>query len=922
MRQRLGALLRRAIPAALFVLAGFWADDRGAFAGLNDQIGDARAALVPRDASGEVVVVAIDAASLQAVGVWPWSRRVHADLLTRLTAAGPRDVLFDIDFSFAADPAGDRAFAAALDASGVAYLAGFVQRAAPGSPAITTNLPLPAFAERAWLAAVNVVPDADGAVRHYPYAVEIDGATVPSAGSLLAGAYVGSLDAFPLNLSIRPGSISTVSAIDVLEGRVPPETFAGRSVVVGATAVELGDQISLPIHGVQPGPVVHVLAAEALAHGAVPVTLRPGLVLLALFGAMLAFQTFGLRRPVAGLVLLAVSLGAAEAAALSAYASAAILVPTAPVYPVLGAFVLWQLVGKILASAWTIRRQAAEIRDTAALLGTVFEDSSDAIIVVAAGGEVLRHSRSARQLLHCDGQDRTALPDPLRRHAEALLNGQLPAGDGRRCCEVACAGRTRLLDVTGSLSMAAGAGGDRTTPRPIVTPSVRDVTVERQQAERIAFLSDHDETTGALRRHAFLDRLGSRLEAGTPAAVFVLRLRGVESVNSLLGRDVGDELLARVARRLETSEPGVPAVARLGGKSFAVLSGAPLDAPAADRLAQRLLEDIEEPFSSLGIAVSVGASVGYTVRPAGAASTAAEVLNQAEAATQIAEANRLARPMLYDPALADRQLRARRIEREMAAGLDRQEFEVVYQPQHRVADGALVGSEALLRWTSPCLGPVRPDEFIPIAESTGFIADLGRWVLRRALRDMRNLPGHLSVAVNVSAAQMGHGTLMADISDALSDAGVPASRLWLELTETVLLDGSGGLVETMSDIRFRGVRWALDDFGTGYSSMAYLSRLPIDKIKLDRAFVAGLGDDPAALPVLRAINGLCRSLDLPLLCEGVENDEHLAVLRAHGCAEAQGFLFARPLSLPDFIAHARACGADPAADGGRARGAT
>ncbi|WP_299508573.1 EAL domain-containing protein, partial [uncultured Roseobacter sp.] len=224
--------------------------------------------------------------------------------------------------------------------------------------------------------------------------------------------------------------------------------------------------------------------------------------------------------------------------------------------------------------------------------------------------------------------------------------------------------------------------------------------------------------------------------------------------------------------------------------------------------------------------------------------------------------------------------------------------------QHRVDDLKLIGSEALLRWKSDTLGQVYPDEFIEIAESTGFINELGAWVLDKAVRDTMRLPPHMSVAVNVSGVQMTSENIVSDINRLLQETQFCAARLCLELTETVLFDGTGELVEMMRDIQFRGVCWALDDFGTGYSSLGYLSQLPIEKLKVDKSFMLGLGADPAAEPILTAVGDLCRGLGMTLLCEGVETDEHLKFLQTREVAEAQGYLFGKPMPFSDFQAYA------------------
>ena len=897
---------RSALFPILLTAVAFLADQRGVFRELHNFATTMRMALSERAASGEIVFVAIDAQSVTEIGIWPWPREVHADLLDRLTEAGARDVFLDIDLSLPSSRESDAALAAALQRSGTAWLATFIQAAAAGSDRTSVNRPLPAFAEHGWPASVNVVTDEYGIIRHYPYGYVVDDMFLPSAAALLAGAYVEATTPFPVNFAIQPNSVPVVSVSQILSGEFAAETLRNRSVVVGASAVELGDLFSLPVHGVQPGPLVHILAAETLLQDVVPRTLRTEVVFACALLLMLVIERRGLHTPLRMLLALTLLGSASEAAALTVFAQSAVILPTAPAYPVLAVFILCKLARRLALSAFIIRDQANDIRATAALLGTVFDDSSDAIVVLDSKGTILRHSRSAEALFGQARDGAFPLPEVLRQHARTCFveNYRSRTMD---VPEVPCLGGPRHLEVTTSLSKFAVEKDDTKALRFILTLSIRDVTQLKEQQARITYLSDYDEITGALRRHAFLTALESRLRSGEPYAVFVLRLRNVEMINALLGRDVGDQLLRNVVQRLRASEIADPAIARLAGSSFALFASSATDiTTTADRLADLIETQIAEHVGNFAVRIAVGYSRLLTRQMA----SAREALYQAEEACRLAHARQRRKPMLYDPALARLQLRARQIEREMPDAVENREFSIAYQPQHMVEAGTLVGSEALVRWHSPVLGDVTPDEFIPIAESTGFIETLGLWVLDQALLDLKRMPDHLNVAVNVSGIQMQNSDLLGDITRLLRTHEIPASRLCLELTETVMMSSADALIERMADIRFSGIQWALDDFGTGYSSMTYLSQMPLDKIKLDKSFILGLGIDPAALPILKAVSDLCRNLDVKLLCEGVETEDHLAVLQRHGCAEAQGFYFGRPLELESFLEHCRRCAPD------------
>ncbi|WP_299970799.1 EAL domain-containing protein [uncultured Roseobacter sp.] len=890
--------MRHLLVAHLVVAAVLLADRGDVFRGLNEWVEDLRTGLLDRSASGDFVFVAIDAHSIHAVGSWPWSRQIHADILDNLTTAGALDVFFDIDFAFSADAAGDAAFAGALDRSGNAYLPVFQQldRTASSEPAM--NWPMQAFAERSWPALVNVFSDAHGAVRFYPYGEVIAGEYIPSAAALLTGTFLEQTGSFPINFATQPGSVPILSAVDVAEGRFEPDIVAGRSIIVGASAIELGDLFVVPVHGVIPGPLVHVLAAETLAAGIVPTTVARTWVLCTLFALVLLLQTKAFQKPTVLLSAAGLALSLSEAVAFAAFARHAVVIPTAPLYPGLLVFCSWSLLWWLKLNRETIARQRQEVANTSALLKQVFDDSFDAIAILDETGRVQMHSESAARLFSCSAADDLSLPARLRNDAlDAMRTGD---GGELRSYEVAKDDAVFHLEytVTPSKTVTFDRNNERTVR--IATLSIRDVTTINKQKRDIAYLSSYDTLTGALRRSVFLEFITLRAEAGEPFGIFVFNLSRFKTVNVVLGRDIGDALLQHIVKRVENAQLDISAVARLGGDTFACFTENTAERTDTSDLAHNLSDMVAMPYELENANARVGVRLGYSIIDPSSDFSAAQALSQAEEALDAAKLAGDDAPRAYSPTLSKKQFRSRAIERAMGRALDREEFEVWYQPQHRVEDLELIGSEALLRWDSDTIGQIYPDEFIEIAESTGFINELGAWVLDKAIRDTMTLPSPLGVAVNVSGIQMTADNIVSDISALLQETKFPASRLCLELTETVLFDSTGELVEKMRDIQFRGVCWALDDFGTGYSSLGYISQLPIEKLKVDKSFLLGLQTDPAAEAILTAVSDLCCGLGMTLLCEGVETDQHLRFLKTHRMAEAQGYFFGKPMPFSEY----------------------
>lgn len=896
----------RTIFSAVLVCAlSLAAQKLGVFHDLDRILSNTRMALAPKSASDDIVFIAIDAASLDAVGSWPWSRGVHASILDNLTNAGAADVFFDVDFDFPSDADGDRAFMDALDrAGGTTYLAAFMQPSSMSNSNVRHyNLPLAAFAERSWPALVNVMTDEQGLVRNYPLGDVIEGQFIPSAGSLIAGHFVEATQTVEIDFSIRPQSFQIISAIDVIERRTPDTVFNGRSVIIGASAIELGDQYAVPVHGVVPGPLIHALAAETLRYGLSPRWLKAEILTVLLFVLLCALHFRLKHSPVAFVVAIIAALLVVEACAFGLFRQGSLLVPSAMLYPSLIAFGLWRLATSLTKSRWDERKASAKFTNTRRLLEQVFDDSTDAFVIIDEEGQIIRHSRTAEQLFGVDGTGRLAIPAGLRQHVTAeMLSDVRTAAPVIHSRAINLNGHMRSIEYSIARShfeVPISQNADASVAI-IATLMVRDVTETKQQERQIAYLSNHDELTGALRRSTFLAFLKLRLEAGEPVAVFALNLQRFRTINVVLGRNVGDAVLTEMANRLNSLGEWFSATTRLDADNFAIFTEKPVDADVIDKLTAMIVDCIRAPYRVEGTNGQLDVRIGYTVVTEDEDTTADMALEQSVEALETAKST-FAATSTHDPALSKKQSRFREIERAMADALANREFHVLYQPQYSMADGRLTGAEALVRWKSPSFGPVFPDEFIPIAESTGFIVELGRWVLQEAAKDALMMPADTSMAVNVSGVQLMHAEVISDVLATLKATGLPPHRLCLEITESVLLTSIEPIIEIMHDLRFPGVKWALDDFGTGYSSMAYLSRMPLDKIKLDRAFIMDLGRDPKSRTILHTVSELCRGLGVTFLCEGVETSEHVRILKSENCAEMQGYFFGKPMPIDDLL---------------------
>jgi len=374
--------------------------------------------------------------------------------------------------------------------------------------------------------------------------------------------------------------------------------------------------------------------------------------------------------------------------------------------------------------------------------------------------------------------------------------------------------------------------------------------------------------------------------------VLFVDLDRFKTVNDTLGHPVGDALLCAVTKRLKEAVRGSDMVARLGGDEFAIIqSGArPTD---ASELAARIIEAVSQPHDVLGQQIVIGASVGIAVAPTDGREPD-QLLRNADMALYRAKSSGRGSYHFFQPEM-DAQMQERHaLEVDLRRAIGQGEFEVFYQPIVEVARREIRGFEALVRWRHPQRGLVSPAVFIPVAEEIGLIGQLGDVVLRQACRDAAAWPDDISVAVNLSAVQFRNPGLPLSIVSALAAANLPAGRLELEITETVLLQDDRTVLDLLHQIRALGVRISMDDFGTGYSSLGYLRSFPFDKIKIDRSFVQELGKKEDCLAIVRAVTQLGADIGMVTVAEGVETEEQLDVLRVEGCNLAQGYLFSQP----------------------------
>ena len=484
--------------------------------------------------------------------------------------------------------------------------------------------------------------------------------------------------------------------------------------------------------------------------------------------------------------------------------------------------------------------------------------------------------------------------------------------------EDAAAGRTRLLGgdyhVEGrrqdgsKFPVEVALGMLKEGERHIYIGALKDVTERKEQEERLRYLATRDPLTRMPNRRLFTELLEVAIrkadESGSRFAVLFIDLDHFKNINDALGHVTGDMVLQSVGKRLEDCLSEGDTVAHLSGDEFPILLNGIKDRAAAEDKARHFLREIAKPFVIDAKEIYTTGSIGIVLYP-DSASTIGDLMRNVDTAAYYAKEQGRDTYQFYTERLSDEAQRRLEIETGLGRALESDQLKLFYQPKVDLGMRTITGAEALLRWDSPNLGSVSPDEFIPIAEATGLIVPIGDWVLRTACKEAATwrklIADEVHVGVNLSSVQFLQGDLFNKVENALAESGLPARLLDLELTESILVANPEETINTLKRLKDMGAYVSIDDFGTGYSSLSYLTRFPLDNLKIDRAFVTNLPDKEDAVAIVRAIISMAKSLNLNIIAEGVETESQISFLHALGCQMGQGYLFSRPVEATEFV---------------------
>lgn len=891
-----------------------------------------------RAPADDIAIVAVDEQSLRELGRWPWSRRIHAALVHRLSAVDAKAIALNIIFAEPdiADPAADTELAAALAASGRVVLPVLGEQSRAGDQLVET-LPLTILAKAAaGIGHVNVELDPDSIARGVylkaglgsPYWSTLALALLQSVNAdidkALPGQRMSGSDALSpygwrrdyrvlIPFAGPPGHFQHFSYSDVLRGVVSAEAFRGKFVLVGSTASGMDDALPTPVSGsARPMSGVefnaNILDALRLNLTIQPLSAWWTLILteaLVVFPLVL-YLVFPPRwtLPLAGLALLltlAMSFGLLHGFQ-RWFPPAAALLTQILSYPLWS----WERLLQMIRSVFE-KEELAQV---------TLHSIGDAVITTDARGKVQYLNPVAESMLDSSAAALRGQPLGILFQVADENDQYSPVDLIAECLE-----RTRLVKLPDP-SLVVNRNGQkyfvRASAAPLRNPrgsvsgvviALSDVSETHRLSQEMIYQATHDGLTQLPNLVLLRDRLKHAIaraqRSGYSLALLFVDLDHFKRINDGFGHSVGDALLKQVAARLRDCGRKQDTIARVGGDEFiCILEDLRQESGVVD-FATKLRDVLQTPYYIEKYECFITASIGVCLFPKDGADVETLVKN-ADNALHRAKENGRDNIQFYSRDMHVRLLERLTLEQQLRYALERDELELLYQPQLHLRQRRIVGVEALLRWRNPQRGLVSPLEFIPLAEETGLIEIIGEWVLRTACQQAKiwqnqALPP-LRMGVNMSPRQFLRLGMIDRVADVLREVGLESRFLDLEITESLLMKDVEGGIAAMRALKGIGVQLSIDDFGTGYSSLNYLKQFPIDQLKIDKSFLTGITTNRNDAAITLAMIAMAHTMGLTVIAEGVENQEQLAFLQAHKCDEIQGYYISGPLPAHDIAA--------------------
>lgn len=867
---------------------------------------DALVALLIHPVETTLVIVEIDSVSVKAIGQWPWPRELYAQALARLEQADVASVMVDIDFSARSTEQQDQVLAEALEnfpTTTPLHLPAFVQPDSHGGLELLLLQPLERFSRFSNLVAVNMQPAGDGLIRFLDSQVHWGVQTYPAAWNAVADVHGKSTW---IDYSIDLRSFDYVSFSDLINGRIEATRLRGRDILIGATAIELGDILATPIHRALPGVVVQALGVQTLKQGGLARLSVAGeavLILVFWFAAVRLFLRLSWRQGFLGGVVIAIVWPMLMG--LAYHQAGLMLFLVAPV-------MLWWLVFLAMSIARLdveiLERLLAQIRlrDEQALLDRIVSTANDSIFCVDDDGRIVRLNPAARLLTGFSEAELIEKP----------ISGRLPDLSQRIDAVIPEPFDTTLLDANGhEIPVEVTVSEVAMSDYRLHTIVIRDLSERVQREQELHYQTTHDSLTGLINRNEFFRRVNCDIPEHACVSLLVLNLDYFKEVNDTYGHAAGDRVLKDVGDQLSQAMPNCHLVARVGGDSFAFWLPDMTFQRGARACGARLLEVLEMPVviehGDETVSVQISATVGICelnrarAKPdfqSGVEQTLVG-LNEAEGLLRTAT-NAMLTAKKQGEAIGfftedDSREAVRRLELVPAIrnGIRQDEFWLAYQPKLALSDGAVVGAEVLLRWPQAERAGVPVGTFIEVAENSRQIAPLTIWVMEKLLAhedywSRCGLPRQL--AVNLSARLIQDAGFIQQLCVLMASSS-GYYQFEFEVTETAFMSNPQRALQLVDQLTAAGAGISIDDYGTGYSSLAYLRDLKAGILKMDQSFVTNISHFAENQVIVQSTIRMAHDLGMKVVAEGIESEADQRFLRQAGCDYGQGYYFAKPM---------------------------
>ena len=843
-----------------------------------------------------VIIVEIDQESLKQFSGWPWPRRYYAKVIDNLLQSGSKTIFIDIDFSSTSNTYDDDILATSLkkaDKETILMPAFKQYSSTSNNKYLTLSQPNKYFRDHVTAVSVNLIPDSDGLVRNINLHSEFAGESLPTAATIFKNYSAQPGENLKLNFRIMPESFKRISFHEIYNNNFDKELIKGKHIIIGATALELSDQITVPIYKTLAGPIVQAISYQSLTMGKILTLDKTTNSIFLIISCFLLWSLFSVRKWQKGLLRLAVVNISILLISISLHTNNILLLDAIPLLLLATLSYAFTQLSTLDKQLNKIIKQRMVLNKNKELIAHVIKNSSEGLIILT-DKLVITEANAAATRIFGDA-DNILINTPISTLCPNLDISNITDFDNNRF-ETTSTRKGKL-----QIHIEISSNRLEINDTCLYTLFLHDISQRKTRHNLLVHKSTHDPLTNLHNRPFLLSSIENAIHAHRtdhqPFTLFMIDLNNFKEINDTLSHNTGDKVLIKLSKHLKTLENDNTFVARLGGDEFSILTSRKFNDLELLSLINKIQTLISKPINLSDITLTIDAAIGVALFPEHATTTD-DILIAADVAMYKSKFNQ--QPYsIYDPQYNYHAKRNLAISNDLKQALNKNQFLLQYQPKVSLKDNMVTSLEALIRWQHPTLGLVPPDEFIPILENSSLIKPVTMFTIETAILKQKELQNHcknISIAVNISAKLLSDHTLVDDINNLLLLHEVSANNLKLEITESAAMKNNKHTLEVLNRLRDNGLELSIDDFGTSYASFSYLKQLPAMELKIDKLFISNVCNDHSDEIITDSIISLAHGLNMKVVAEGVEDRETYEHLCERGCDIAQGYWISKPLS--------------------------